>query len=113
MVDTLIQKKRRTHRSLCSYYTESAAIVDFMTSLLKADEGDRVLEPCAGDGAFIDALLKSSIGCEVPQIDAIEIGTEALDILGNKYRSNPRVQVRKADTLLDLSLDELASKGGF
>jgi adenine-specific DNA-methyltransferase len=112
MVDTLIQKKRRTHTALCSYYTESSAIVDFMIDLLKIGPGDKVLEPCAGDGAFVDAILQTSNADSIT-IDALEIGTDALSVLNRKFGHQDQIRIRQVDTLLDLSLDSLAAQGGY
>jgi len=38
------------------YYTKSEPIVKYMIDMLDVKSGMRVLEPCAGDGVFVDAL---------------------------------------------------------
>ena len=39
-----------------SYYTKSDPIVSYMVQKLSPGDGMMVLEPCAGDGVFIDSL---------------------------------------------------------
>lgn len=44
-------------------------IADYMVSLFELNSSDRILDPCFGGGAFIDALLRASFtnitGCEI------------------------------------------------
>lgn len=86
----------------CSYYTNSDSITNYMVERLKVENGDILLEPSAGEGIFIDEILKRDI--EI-QIDALDINPEAIDILERKYRGIESVTVRKTDTLLDEKLD--------
>jgi tRNA1(Val) A37 N6-methylase TrmN6 len=80
-----------------------------MCKLLNINEENKVLEPSAGDGVFIDKLIEL-----VPnvQIDAIDLNQEAVDILKEKYADMPNISVINTDTLFDKTLDEYAEKGG-
>ena len=90
----------------CSYYTDSDAILNYMIQKLSVENGDLILEPAAGSGSFIDALLecKKSI-----RIDALDVNEEAIALLSEKYNNNDIVSVRKTDTLFDHILDTFSS----
>ena len=66
----------------CSYYTDSADIINYMTSKLNVEDNDIILEPSAGTGMFIDELIKSNKNIN---IEAIDINDEAISILNRKY----------------------------
>ena len=55
-----------------------------------------LLEPSAGEGIFIDEVLKTR---KKVHIDALDINDDAISILQKKYDDNPDVDVRKTDTL--------------
>ena len=48
------------HDTLCSYYTDSEDITNYMASMLEVNDGDVILEPSAGSGLFIDELLRTN-----------------------------------------------------
>ena len=48
------------HDTLCSYYTDSEDITNYMASMLEINDGDVILEPSAGSGLFIDELLRTN-----------------------------------------------------
>lgn len=85
-----------------SFYTKSIPIVNYMLSCLKAQPDDIILEPCAGDGVFIDAILKKQ---ENQKIDAYEIDHNAYKILTEKYKKHRNIQIVLSDTLFDGNLD--------
>lgn len=88
--------------TLCSYYTNSDSITSYMVRRLCIDSNDVILEPSAGEGIFVDEILKT----EKPvRIDALDIDRKAIQILKKKYDGNPSVTVRETDTLLDSQLD--------
>ena len=74
-----------------------------MTSRLGIHSNDVILEPSAGEGIFIDEILKSKTNVH---IDALDINDAAVEVLQRKYSSNPAVKVRKTDTLFDAQLDK-------
>lgn len=80
-----------------AYYTKSTPILNYMVGMLDLEEGGRILEPCAGDGVFIDKMLASMPSAK---IDAYELNKDAAEVLRRKYSSSPNVSVVEADTLL-------------
>lgn len=93
-----------------SYYTKSDVLVSYMINMLQPESKMRVLEPCAGDGVFIDALVG-----KFPDIylEARELNPEAYIALEKKYASIRNIHVRLSDTLLDDELAFYANLGGF
>ncbi|MDD6826639.1 MAG: N-6 DNA methylase [Oscillospiraceae bacterium] len=87
----------------CSYYTNSDDITSYMSRMISVDNNDVILEPSAGEGIFIDEILKYD---KKVHVDALDINSEAIKVLENKYKNNPSVVVRKTDTLLDAQLDK-------
>ena len=86
----------------CAYYTESDDITAYMATRLGVDENDVILEPAAGEGIFIDEILKRD---KHVSIDALDINETAISVLQNKFEGNPNVSVRYTDTLFDKELD--------
>ena len=88
--------------TLCSYYTNSDEIISYMAFRLGVSGNDIILEPSAGEGIFIDEILKA----ELPvQIDALDIDKKAISILEKKYQNYDSITIRETDTLLDERLD--------
>ncbi len=96
-------------RKFQAFYTKSVPIVDYMVRMLMLSAGDSILEPCAGDGVFVDALLAVS---PYSKIDIYEINPESIKILQRKHASNPNVTIIHADTLLDTDLSLKSIWGG-
>lgn len=92
-----------------AYYTKSDPLIAYMTRMLAVADGMRVLEPCAGDGVFIDALLTQF---PTLPIDAFELKPEAVQILRQKYHGVSNVSVTCADTLIHEELRLKADFGG-
>ncbi|WP_283162541.1 Eco57I restriction-modification methylase domain-containing protein [Parasutterella secunda] len=88
--------------SFCSYYTNSYEITSYMVEMLDLHDNDIILEPAAGEGAFIDRILTKDVKV---QIDALDIDKNAINILEKKYKHHNSVCVRNTDTLLDEKLD--------
>jgi len=110
MVDKVIQGKTRTRREFCAFYTESDPILTYMVKKLGVENSDLVLEPCAGDGVFIEKIFEMHKDKDF-QIEAMDLNTEAIKNLEDKF-DNKIVRVRQADTLLDLTLDLFVNSGG-
>lgn len=98
------------HNIYCAYYTNSVPITEYMVKKLNLSVGDVVLEPCAGEGVFIDSLLEE--GVEQITIDALDMDNRAIEILNRKYGSINEVNVRETDTLFDTELDWIFMQGG-
>jgi adenine-specific DNA-methyltransferase len=93
-----------------SYYTKSEYITEYMVKMLDLKENHLVLEPSAGDGVFIDALLKKHPKTD---ITAYDLNPEAIKVLNAKYSNYENIQVIESDTLLDLDLDMKVFMNGY
>jgi hypothetical protein len=67
-----------------------------MASQLKVSNEHKVLEPCAGQGDLIDAVLRIA---PASPIDAFEHDGSSTKLLEEKYSSSPNVHVYNEDTL--------------
>ena len=110
MVDNIIHGKTRTRRQFCSFYTESDPILTYMVGNLDITEGDIILEPCAGDGDFIEKIIATA-GNNY-KIDALDLNPVAVNKLKQKFQTS-LVSVKQTDTLLDPTLDLFASCNGY
>ena len=95
--------------TLCSYYTDSEDITAYMVKMLQLKGGEKILEPSAGEGIFIDAILKTNKKVE---IEAVDINHDAIKVLRKKFEGVKDIHIRETDTLLDDKLDEICSRGG-
>ena len=96
-------------RKYQAFYTKSDPIVNNMVSSLDLRPGDKVLEPCAGDGVFVDAVIKEN---PLVRIEAHELNPEAYNSLKESYADLNNVSIKLSDTLLDSSLLLYESSGG-
>lgn len=92
-----------------AYYTKSDPIVNYMISLLNLKGSEKILEPCAGDGVFIDPIIKTY---PKVQIDAFELNDNSYANLLVKYAENNNIKIKKTDTLTDVDLQFACSMGG-
>ncbi len=90
----------------CSYYTNSEDITSYMVEMLGISDQDIILEPSAGEGIFVDEILKRK---KMVHIDALDIDHNAIAIMKSKYQNNTNITVRETDTLLDDQLDQYAT----
>lgn len=110
--DIISRGKTRTRRHFCSFYTESDPILTYMVSKLNVKNDDIILEPCAGDGIFIEKLLETYDGREF-RVEAIDLNASAVNALRQNFADYTNVvSIRHADTLLDDKLDLLCTKNG-
>jgi len=96
-------------RTYQAFFTKSQPIVDYMVNMLSPKRGDKILEPCAGEGVFIEAILALATSVE---IDAYEYNPHSIKTLYNKFSFNPQVKITYSDTLLDADLSLGAVAGG-
>ena len=87
MQDVYIQEKIEGPKRYQSFFTNAEEINDLMISLLGDIAGAKVLEPCAGRGAFIMPLLN-----KVARIDAIDIDSAHVRELNSIREKNLYVQ---------------------
>lgn len=109
-IDKIIMGKTRSRREFCSYYTESDPILGYMVNRLEISDGDLILEPCAGEGVFIEKIIKSYPDNSFA-IEAVDLNPRAVAKLHSSFQ-NENIRIRQADTLLDPMLDLHASMGG-
>jgi hypothetical protein len=64
-------------------------------------QGDRILEPCGGDGVFVEAILNIIPNAN---IDVYELNEIAFSTLQHKFNNYPTVRIKYGDTLLDNNL---------
>lgn len=95
--------------TLCAYYTDSHDIASYMARRLDVRSDDTVLEPSAGKGVLVDAVLE-----ENPKvtIDCLDIDQNAIEALSVKFCNMSSITIRHADTLFDPELDLISSLGG-
>lgn len=93
-----------------SYYTKSQFITDYMINQIELQPDDLILEPSAGDGVFIDEVLRHNPNSK---IEAYDLNPEAVSILNGKYKDNPNIRVINSDTLLDVQLDMFVMSNGY
>lgn len=94
---------------LQAFYTESDAIVNCMLNLVDFKDDDNVLEPCAGHGSFIEAILNRN---SLVNIDAYEINHKECSYLQEEFCAN-KVNVYCCDSLLDENLLFKSDIGGY
>lgn len=85
-----------------SFYTNATYITAYMVSMLNIKENDKILEPSAGDGAFIDQILRFGVNVVIDALDLNEIAVSGLKL---KYAELANISIRLTDTLLDEQLD--------
>ena len=57
----------------CAYYTESDDITSYMATRLGINEDDVILEPSAGEGIFIDEVLKRDVHTKIDEQALLEL----------------------------------------
>jgi len=96
-------KVRRHRDALQAYYTQSAHITDYMEARLDVEAHHSILEPCAGQGHLIEAILKR---LPTAHVDAYDIDPATTLGLQEKYRACPNVRINNGDVLQVAILDE-------
>ena len=78
------------------YYTKSNEIVGYMINNLSLKPNTNILEPCAGDGVFVNALLQTEKNIS---IDVFELNEKEAENLKRVF-NNENISIKNADTLL-------------
>ena len=92
-----------------AYYTKSDHIISYMVKLLELEGTEKILEPCAGDGVFIDFIIKHYPNI---RIDAFELNSTSFINLLSKYTNRDNIKVKQTDTLIDTDLQFISTMGG-
>ncbi len=93
-----------------SFYTKNNYITKYMVDILNPISKDIILEPCGGDGAFIDALLDFNSDL---RIDTCDLNDEAYSKLSQKYSRYDNISIRHTDTLMDEIFDGYSNNGHY
>lgn len=93
-----------------SFYTKNNNITKYMVSMINPTSEDKILEPCGGDGVFIDTMLELNTNLS---IDTCDLNSEAVEVLKNKYNDKPNIKIWKTDTLMDEVFDNYVNNGGY
>jgi len=93
-----------------SFYTKSDPIVSYMINRLTIKDGLKILEPCAGDGVFVDALTSQNKNIT---IDVLELNPKAIQILKEKYENHENIKIKETDMLTDPDLLWYSNVGGI
>lgn len=81
-----------------AHYTKSHSILNYMTGMLNIHPDDKILEPCGGDGVFVDKILEKDPNVK---INVFELNPTTVLELKNKYKEKNNVHIEETDTLLD------------
>ncbi|MGB1204412.1 MAG: HsdM family class I SAM-dependent methyltransferase [Chitinophagales bacterium] len=92
-----------------AYYTKSAPIVNYMVELLNLNGDEKIFEPAAGDGVFIDHIIAKFSNV---MIDAFELNSKTYQSLAKKYLEHQNIKLKQTDTLIDTDLALLCAMGG-
>lgn len=84
-----------------AHYTKSEPILNYMIGMLNINSYDTILEPCGGDGVFVDKILELYPKIK---INVFELNPTAVLGLRNKYKEKNNVSIKETDTLLDESI---------
>lgn len=77
-----------------AFYTNCNYITNYMVGLLKCDDGMSILEPCAGEGAFLDELIKEG---KKLVITALELNSSSIEYLHEKYKKYDNIKISETD----------------
>ena len=90
-----------------AHYTKSDPILNYMTGMLDFRPYDSILEPCGGDGVFVDKILEKDPNAN---ISVFELNPQAVIGLKNKYNGEAHIQIKETDTLLYDSITSCSVK---
>jgi len=107
----IMNKNSEVRRLIGSYYTQSDPILSYMVSRLEITPNDSILEPCAGEGAFVSKIIDSYPEQDY-RIEALDIDGRAVEKLRASFQQE-NITIRETDTLLDDTLDLYADFNGF
>ena len=93
----MVAPTNRKQDKFQSYYTNCDHITSYMVGLLECDNNMSVLEPCAGEGVFIDELSKQEL---TPEITAYELNIDAVNQLNIKYNDLKNIEIIHQDFIL-------------
>ena len=78
--------------------------------MISPAQDDLILEPCGGDGMFIDALLEYNPHI---RIDTCDLDRNAVSVMQDKYSIHNNISIRETDTLTDALFDRHSDVGYY
>ena len=96
----MVAPSKRPRNEFQAFYTNCNYITSYMVSLLDLKSGNKVLEPCAGDGAFVDQILSDGHDVEIQLYD---MNPESVENLNNKYRAIKNIAVEQDDFVFQIT----------
>ncbi len=97
---TLLKKSRNEFQA---FYTNCNHITSYMVGLLDLQEDSKVLEPCAGDGAFIDQIITHEHKGEVHLFD---LNPESIKNIKDKYGSFKNIKAEIDDFVFQITSEK-------
>jgi adenine-specific DNA-methyltransferase len=79
-----------------AHFTNSALIIEYMVNMLQPGPGDLILEPAAGHGSFVQAVLQKA---PETQIEAYELNEGCSIELNKRFSDDERVSIVHGNTL--------------
>lgn len=99
----MVAPAKRLRDEFQAFYTNCNFITSYMVSLVELSSRDSLLEPCAGDGAFIDQVLSDGFK---GGIQAYEINPESVSSLLLKYDAITNVNVELDDFVFQITSEK-------
>ncbi|PID47344.1 MAG: SAM-dependent methyltransferase [Proteobacteria bacterium] len=96
----MVAPAKRKQDEFQAFYTNCDYIASYMTGLLECKTEMSVLEPCAGEGVFIDEVMNN---CRKCNITAYELNEDSANNLTKKYSSYRNINILNDDFLLLIS----------
>jgi|GEM_PF-1393494 len=93
----MVAPAKRKQDEFQAFYTNCKHITSYMVGILDCESDMSILEPCAGEGIFIDELLKSE---KMLHITAYELNGNSADNLTQKYLGIKNIEINQEDFLL-------------
>jgi adenine-specific DNA-methyltransferase len=90
----MVALAKRKQDKIQAFHTSCKHIRNYMIGLLDCKDGMSVLEPCAGEGAFIDDIIRRKYNVN---ISAFDISDQSISILQEKYINEKNINIQKAD----------------
>lgn len=98
----MVALAKRKQDEFQAFYTNCDHITSYMIGLMRVEKEMSVLEPCAGEGVFLDGLIERYDDID---ITAYELNDDSVTKLQKKYSSNKKILIEKEDFMLLLELN--------
>jgi len=98
----MVALAKRKQDEFQAFYTNCNYITSYMVGLLQCHGDVSILDPCAGEGAFIEGLMAVN---DVPNITAYELNNDSVKILQSKYSDSSNIKIEQEDFLLPFQLN--------